>query len=95
MIDDKMGSIGSTQGVNDSSRPATRNTPAMVSRLPDCKAFWMREFSLTGAAGATDATDEAAPDAAGTADDAPRCASSALMASTPCAWPPAATLTRR
>ena len=30
--------MGSTQGVKDSSRPATRNTPAIVSRLPDFNA---------------------------------------------------------
>ncbi|MBL0090621.1 MAG: hypothetical protein IPP44_29515 [Ideonella sp.] len=33
MMDDRIGSIGSTQGVNDSSSPASANTPATASRL--------------------------------------------------------------
>src|SRR5919205_896500 len=54
MIDDRIGTIGSTQGVNESSRPATRKTPATVSRLPERSADSTRPLAgsaLAGAAG--------------------------------------------
>src|SRR5437868_3319428 len=52
MIDDRIGTIGSTQGVNDSSRPATRNTPATVNRLPERSADSTRAPAEPVAAGA-------------------------------------------
>jgi len=38
MMLDRMGIIGSTQGVKASSRPNTRNMGMMLSRLPDASA---------------------------------------------------------
>src|SRR5262245_53457979 len=34
MIDDKIGSIGSTQGVNDSATPITKNAPTTSQKRP-------------------------------------------------------------
>ncbi len=34
MIDDRIGSIGSTQGVNDNSRPITKNAPSTSQKRP-------------------------------------------------------------
>src|SRR3954470_18109416 len=64
MIDDRIGSIGSTQGVNDSSTPASRNTPATVNRLRDCSALAKRPVSGAAAGGAARVGGRGAADGA-------------------------------
>src|SRR5471030_3370791 len=52
MIDDRMGTIGNTQGVNDRPRPSKANSGRMASSLPDLSAASRCPVSLTGAAAA-------------------------------------------
>ena len=51
MIDDRIGIIGSTQGVNDNSSPASRNAPATCHRLRDCSTASKAPVDAAGAAG--------------------------------------------
>ncbi len=55
MIEDRIGSIGSTQGVKLSSRPSTKKIGSTVSNEPDFSAPSMRPGSL--AVTGSDATD--------------------------------------
>src|SRR5471030_2284011 len=50
MIDDRMGTIGSTHGVNDSSRPKARKARPMRHTLPLCSVRCASEVSSSGAA---------------------------------------------
>src|SRR6186713_1870468 len=67
MIDDRIGSIGSTHGVSDSSTPARKNTPTTVQNRPPRRAASMPALSVeldvveVGAAAAA-LEDNAAPE---------------------------------
>ncbi len=83
MIDDRMGTIGSTQGVNESSSPASRKTAAMVGSRPE----WSAASTLDG--GSADAVATGAAGAAGAAAGTPTGAaapppSAAGASSAPC-----------
>ena len=65
MMDDRIGNIGSTQGVNDSSKPATKNTPSTTHVRPLRSAPSMLD-SLAGAVpGASPVAVVAGAEAAG------------------------------
>ena len=46
MMDDRMGSMGSTQGVNDNSTPISAKAPITVHQEPPCSTRWMPWLSL-------------------------------------------------
>src|SRR5689334_14950388 len=72
MMDDRMGSIGRTQGVNDSSRPPSRNRPTTRGRLPERSASALRSPESSAALGAVaDAGAAATLGVAVAAADAP------------------------
>ena len=39
MMEDKMGNMGKTQGVNDKSKPKTRNAAPIFNRFPPCSTL--------------------------------------------------------
>lgn len=45
MMDDRMGNMGSTQGVKDNNSPNTRNTPTTRQNRPDLNASSIRDAS--------------------------------------------------
>ena len=49
MIDDRIGSIGSTQGVNANPSPSRKNSGRIASRRPLCSEDSMRPRSDSGA----------------------------------------------
>src|SRR5471032_2222447 len=64
MIDDRMGTIGSTHGVNDSSNPNARKARPMRHTLPLCSVRCAKELSSSGGAPASApaaAADDAMP----------------------------------
>src|SRR5471032_2594463 len=69
MIDDRMGTIGSTHGVNDSSNPNARKARPMRHTLPLCSVRCAKELSSSGAAAAASCAMPAA-DADGAEDGA-------------------------
>jgi hypothetical protein len=48
MMEDRIGTIGSTQGVNESSRPKARNAAPMRHALPLRSVRWASEVSCAG-----------------------------------------------
>ncbi len=50
MIDDRIGTIGSTHGVSDSSAPSPKNSSITDHRLPLASTAWIRSSSRVGAA---------------------------------------------
>jgi hypothetical protein len=52
MIDDRIGTIGSTHGVNDRPRPSSANSGRITSSLPLFKAASRRPESSAAGAGA-------------------------------------------
>src|SRR6516164_3181492 len=52
MIDETIGSIGSTHGVNDSSNPATKNAPTIDQNAPPRSTASIPDDSVGAAAGA-------------------------------------------
>src|SRR5450830_493201 len=48
MIEDRIGTIGNTQGVNDRPRPSSRNIGRITSNWRPCSAAFQRLSSLAG-----------------------------------------------
>src|SRR5471032_606041 len=69
MIDDRMGTIGSTHGVNDSSNPNARKARPMRHTLPLCSVRCAKELSSSGAAAAPSCAMPAADAEDGGAED--------------------------
>ncbi len=69
MMPDRIGTIGRTQGVNASSRPAPKNVPTMTSRLDPEMICARRACSDTGAAEAAALTADSAPTAVASGSD--------------------------
>src|SRR5688572_3573840 len=46
MIDDRIGNIGSTHGVSESSTPAPKNAAITVQKAPDCNALSITPASV-------------------------------------------------
>ena len=61
MMPDRMGTIGSTQGVKASSSPSPKNVPSTTSSWPEPMSLARRSCSETNAPGGVPATAVPAP----------------------------------
>ena len=86
MIEERIGTIGRTQGVNDRSRPNARKARAIFHKLPPARVAVARERSLSAAA----TFEGAAPSATEGTADAGFSASTALLPEGVAASSPAA-----